>query len=292
MTLIDYFNQFWKEDEEKHFTQAETRLYTYLLYLWNSTGRKEWFECKTSMIEHYADINPMTITRCRKSLKDRGLINFKQGSTKGKYPYYSLLDVKDNVKDNVKEPKEKVSPTPPLKENNIELREKETSSNEEEKTPKEKSKSSKQDLPSVDTIDESKNERMDWKAFEDFYNSTVSSRIPKIDGVNDRRRRLVKAVIKTHGKESIRIVLNYVINSPWHTGQNDRGWKADFDWIFKPDRFNSLLEKAKDNGAVIQRNATSSFTSKQEANEYALNQFIKYREARENGLLDEVEKPF
>ena len=102
MTLIDYHNQFWQMDEEKHFTQAETRLYFYLLYLWNSTGRKEWFECKTSMIEHSADINPMTLTRCRKSLKDRKLLDFKQGSAKGKYPYYCLRNVKDDVKDDVK----------------------------------------------------------------------------------------------------------------------------------------------------------------------------------------------
>ena len=141
MTLIDYFNQFWDVDEEKHLTQAETRLYFYLLHLWNSTGRTEWFEGKTSMIERYADINPMTLKRCRDSLKKKGLLDFKQGSTKGKHPHYLLINVKDDVKENVKEnvkdyvtdnvkdsvteTKEKVSPTPPLKENNLELREKE-----------------------------------------------------------------------------------------------------------------------------------------------------------------------
>ena len=130
MTVIDYFNQFWREDEEKHFTQCETRLYLYLLFLWNSTGRKDWFECKTSMIEIYADINPMTLKRCRESLKKRGLINFNPGSTKGKYPYYSLCDVKDNVKDNVN-----------LHRVYRDI-EKETSSNEEVKKVSEKTKTS------------------------------------------------------------------------------------------------------------------------------------------------------
>ena len=90
---------------------------------------------------------------------------------------------------------------------------------------------------------------MDWKAFEDFYNKTVSSKLPKIKGISDRRRKLVKAVIKENGKDSIVTVLNYVINSPWHTGQNDRGWTADFDWIFNSKNFLRLLDKARNNGA-------------------------------------------
>ena len=176
MTIIDYFNQFWQEDENKHFTLAETRLYLYLLYLWNSTGRNEWFECKTSMIERYAEINPKTLTRCRDSLKKRKMLNFKQGSTKGKYPYYSLLNVKDNVKDNVNIHRV------------IRVKEKETSSNEDVKK-------------AVD---------IDYESLLGYFNENLSQWLPKIKDIKESRRKLVDARVKEFGKEKIIEVLNAV----------------------------------------------------------------------------------
>ena len=112
MTIIDYFNQFWKEDEIKHFTPSETKLYFFLLNVWNNAGRCDWFECKTATIESSLEFNKMTITRCRESLQKRGIISFKIGVTKGKYPYYFLRNVTDNVTDNVTESKEKLPHTP------------------------------------------------------------------------------------------------------------------------------------------------------------------------------------
>ena len=133
MTIIDYHNQFWEEYKKKRFSPNETLLYFYLLDVWNNSGRKEQFECRTNSIELILEMNKMTLTRCRDKLKSRGLIKFVNGSTKGKYPHYSLCRVTDNVTDNVTdyvtdsvtESKEKVSPIPPLKENISELREKE-----------------------------------------------------------------------------------------------------------------------------------------------------------------------
>lgn len=84
MTIIDHFNRFWREDHTRHFSPSETRLYFYLLHLWNSTGRKERFECKTSLVEAELEMNRMTLTRCRERLKRRGLIDYSQGATKGK----------------------------------------------------------------------------------------------------------------------------------------------------------------------------------------------------------------
>ena len=86
MTLIDYFNQFWRFNEVKPLTPCEAQLYFFLLDVWNRGRRSDWFECKTSTIENGLEMNKMTITRCRKNLQDRGLILFKSGKTKGKYP--------------------------------------------------------------------------------------------------------------------------------------------------------------------------------------------------------------
>jgi hypothetical protein len=103
MTLIDLHKQFWREYRKKPFTPNETLLFHFLLDVWNSTGRKEVFELRSSQVESILEMNKMTLTRCRESLKKRGLIKFTNGSTKGKYPHYSLLHVTDDVTDNVTE---------------------------------------------------------------------------------------------------------------------------------------------------------------------------------------------
>ena len=103
MTLIDLHKQFWREYRKKPFTPNETLLFHFLLDVWNSTGRKEVFELRSSQVESILEMNKMTLTRCRESLKKRGLIKFTNGSTKGKYPHYSLLHVTDYVTDNVTE---------------------------------------------------------------------------------------------------------------------------------------------------------------------------------------------
>lgn len=103
MTLIDLHKQFWREYRKKPFTPNETLLFHFLLDVWNSTGRKEVFELRSSQVESILEMNKMTLTRCRESLKKRGLIKFTNGSTRGKYPHYSLLHVTDDVTDNVTE---------------------------------------------------------------------------------------------------------------------------------------------------------------------------------------------
>lgn len=190
-------------------------------------------------------MNKVTLTRCREGLRKRGLIQYVKGDRKTKSPLYMLCNITNDVTNDVTNDDTNDVTTHRV----YRVIEKETSSNEEVKTLKKKSKIEDQEFASVEIVDEKKGERMDWKAFVEFYNNTVSPYLPKIDSVTDTRRKLVKAVIKKHGKESIPIVLNYVKNSPWHTGRSNGGWQADFNWIFRLDKFTSLLEKAKHHGA-------------------------------------------
>lgn len=258
MTLIDHFNQFWSKYKDKPFTPNETLLFFFLLDVWNNTGRKDVFEVKSSFIESAIGMNKMTLTRCRESLKKRGLIKAVKGSTKGKYPYYSLLCVTDNVTDNVTIHRV------------IRVIEKETSSNDDVKKAK---------------LSSPIQERIDWESFKNTFNELLSSGIPKVIDIKQTRRDLVKARIKEYGKEAISIVLDKVQKSDFLMGRSRRPndtWKCNFDFIFSKSGFTKIYEGNYDNGE--QRTQTNLRASTKPG----FNNFNE-SEARQVGSINSIE---
>lgn len=72
--------------------------------------------------------------------------------------------------------------------------------------------------------------------------------LPKVQRVNPARLQKIKARWKDCDTiEQWVGVIKKIAASPWHTGQNDRGWKANFDFLLKPDTFHKALEGAYDN---------------------------------------------
>lgn len=112
-------------DSLNPFSPNETRLYFFLLSRWINQTEQKPFECSTHYLETHLLLPKMTITRCREKLKQRGMIQYVKGDRKVKNPFYFLCGVTNSVTKHVTNPKEKVSPVPPLKENNLENREKE-----------------------------------------------------------------------------------------------------------------------------------------------------------------------
>ena len=132
-TLIDCLKLLFKEDDENPLSSEEMRVYITLLKEWNKQTRPEWFEfCLISKAEPKAKSNVIpksTLIRIRERLHKRGLIQYVSGNGKVKNPVFKICsDTKCDTKNDTKcdtNSKEKVSPTPPLKENITELREKE-----------------------------------------------------------------------------------------------------------------------------------------------------------------------
>lgn len=262
---------FYEKNIEKPFTSCERDLFLYLLCVWAKANQVTPFSCSTSQTERDLSIPRKTIMQCRRRLCERGLISFHEGKGKGNNPYYFFsevtdkvtvgvtVEVTDNVTDKVTVAKEEIPPTPPKEENN---NNKETSSSEEVKKVSKKTKSSIQDLPSVEVIDEKKNERMDWKALEETFNKMMPSGVPKIEGIKEDRRKKVKARIKEYGKEKIMIVLKKIAESDYLSGRNRKpgdNWKCNFDFIFSPSGFTKILEGNYDNhGAKNQKDNDDS----------------------------------
>ena len=86
--------------------------------------------------------------------------------------------------------------------------------------------------------------RVPYQQIMDAYNLLPLSNIIEL---TDKRKKDLARVYKKYGKDAISTVFNNINNSGFLIGENDRGWKADFDWIFKASNFIKILEGRYEN---------------------------------------------
>lgn len=111
--------------------------------------------------------------------------------------------------------------------NDLELKKKETSPNGESKK---------------DELSLFPSEKIDFVGLMNYFNSTFKDKLPVIKSIDDKRKKAIKARIAQYNKQAIFDVFQLVLNSPFLLGQNDKNWRCDFDWIFKPTNFTKILE--------------------------------------------------
>ena len=68
--------------------------------------------------------------------------------------------------------------------------------------------------------------------------------LAKIARITENRRRQIKARIREYQPEDWSTALAAIYNSKFLCGENDRGWKADFDFLLQPKSFVKLIEGA------------------------------------------------
>lgn len=66
--------------------------------------------------------------------------------------------------------------------------------------------------------------------------------LSKAKSFDHTRRRKTLTLIKTRSTDDITEAIAAVERSPFCRGENDRGWRADFDFILQPKSFNRLIE--------------------------------------------------
>lgn len=94
MTYIELINEFWRQDAIKPFGAADTRLYMYLLHQCNIRGWLNPFELSTRNLELTMGVTRKMIQESKKRLKQRGLIDYIDGS-RSKTPVYTITVVSD-----------------------------------------------------------------------------------------------------------------------------------------------------------------------------------------------------
>ena len=83
-------------------------------------------------------------------------------------------------------------------------------------------------------------EKTDFDNILDYWNKT--SMLKEISAITEKRKGHINARYKEHGLEAIYIVIKNCGQSNFMRGDNNRGWQATFDWVFRPNNFIKVLE--------------------------------------------------
>jgi hypothetical protein len=70
--------------------------------------------------------------------------------------------------------------------------------------------------------------------------------VRKLDGPRGRR---LATLIRRASIEDFTEAIDAIERSPWMHGANDRGWRADFDFMINPSKFTKLVEGSYDRTA-------------------------------------------
>ena len=95
--------------------------------------------------------------------------------------------------------------------------------------------------------------RIDYQHYVDLYNSHCSS-LPQVKTLNEKRKRLIKRVVKEVSEDDLLTALNKANTNSFLRGDSG-GWKANFDWLMNPDNITKVLEGNYDRGKT--QNSTS-----------------------------------
>lgn len=111
--------------------------------------------------------------------------------------------------------------------------------------------------------DEDKNSE---KEIIDYFHENCK-RLPKIQIINQQRKKSINARVNDFGIEKVKEVIEKTGKSNFLSGENKNNWTADFDWIMKPTNFVKILEgnynnKEQDNGKSSSNNTNNSFINR------------------------------
>lgn len=86
-----------------------------------------------------------------------------------------------------------------------------------------------------------KNSETNFEDFKDSYNS-ICTNLPKVLKITEKRKKAIKNFLKDFTLEDFKTMCNNINLDKWCTGNNERHWKADFDYLMRTDRAIRFLE--------------------------------------------------
>ena len=98
--------------------------------------------------------------------------------------------------------------------------------------------------------DLSSQESVDFVGLMKFFNRAMEQAkaiIPRCQSCEGKRREFVRGRIREHGMDKVYEMITKASDSDFLNGKNERGWIADFTWLFRPSNFQKVLEGNYDN---------------------------------------------
>ena len=276
MNSYQLISKLRKVRDDTYLTTAAQALYHELVAICNDMKWKDVFFVRSNILCGNLDMSDNTLRKSRECLSNAGLIHFRSSKDKRIGCYYSFMkSISDDLLSSATSSAissaniEDETQIPPIIDN-INIKQEESLAHTHESTPPEKPKRSRKKegdaKPLVYPITSI--------AFMSAWTALVKT--PKWKGkLNYALQISINKLGKLEEEFAIR-QKERAIESNW-TGVVFSGTERDYqEWL-----------KQKKYG-----NNQKPCTSKQEANDHALQQFITERQRREQGLVNEVERPF
>lgn len=86
-----------------------------------------------------------------------------------------------------------------------------------------------------------KKESINYQEVVEFFNNTCTQ-LPNVQKLTEKRKKAIRNRIKEYEATKVGEVLIAVSKSSFLNGNSSMGWKANFDWIMKPENFIKILE--------------------------------------------------
>lgn len=78
-----------------------------------------------------------------------------------------------------------------------------------------------------------------------MYNKTFEGILPEWQRLSDKMVNKVGTCIMRYGRQSVDLVFDQIQHEPFSLGENNTGFRADFDYIFKLENFEKYLARYK-----------------------------------------------
>lgn len=99
-----------------------------------------------------------------------------------------------------------------------------------------------------------------YQQIKDAYNDNCG-KLPKVTKLTPKRQRAIRSCMaQGFTADEICEAFSKAASVPFLTGQNERGWRANFDFIIKPDNLQKILEGVY--GSAVQQEALSEAKAK------------------------------
>ncbi|MCI1999579.1 MAG: hypothetical protein LKJ75_02440 [Clostridia bacterium] len=236
-----------------------------LMHIANKSKWQDNFTVAVVVLEVKTGLNKQAVLRARNMLKDKGLIDFqKRGNQAAIYHINSLLQCDFHTTDDTAN--DTTNDTTDDTANNTASDTANDTISKQNKTKQNDIRNTKELPPETDD-DTPKSERpkMDYERIRQYFNTQCTA-FPAVREITERRKTALRSFLKKHSKEDLKTLLDTAQQSAFLTGSNDRGWRADFDWILKPANAIKILEgnyskSAGLSGTAEQKAKKNSFNS-------------------------------